>query len=63
MKEYSGESFYGEVCGKALTRGVKLPRSFKAMLKAEEKQLLLDMGIEISELGKQMIRDASYYIN
>ncbi len=60
MKEYSGKSFYGEACGKALQRGVKLPRTFKAMLKAEEKQLMLDMGISISELGKQMARDSSY---
>ena len=63
MKQYSGKPFYGEICGRALKRGVKLPRTFKAMLKAEEKQLQLDMGISISELGKQMIRDASYYIN
>lgn len=63
MAEYSGKSFYEQVCGRALNRGVKLPRTFKAMLKAEEKQLVLDMGIDISELGKKMIRDASYYIN
>jgi len=63
MKEYSGKPFYEEVCSRALRRGVKLPRTFKAMLKSEEKQLVLDMGISISELGRQMIRDASYYIN
>jgi len=63
MAEYSGKSFYEHVCGQALSRGVKLPRAFKAMLKAEEKQLVLDMGINISELGRKMIRDASYYVN
>ncbi len=63
MAEYSDKPFYEQVCGQALSRGVKLPRTFKAMLKGEEKQLVLDMGINISELGKQMIRDASYYVN
>ena len=63
MAEHGGKSFYEQVCSKALSRGVKLPRTFKAMLKAEEKQLVMDMGIGISELGKQMIRDASYYVN
>jgi hypothetical protein len=33
------------------------------MLKVEEKQLVLDMGINISELGRQMVRDATYYTN
>ncbi len=63
MKEYRGKAFYEQVCCTALQRGVKLPRTFKAMLKAEEKQLVLDMGINISELGRQMVRDATYYIN
>ena len=63
MKEYRGKPFYEQVCRRALQRGVKLPRTFKAMLKAEEKQLVLDMGISISELGRQMVRDANYYIN
>jgi len=63
MAEYSDKPFYEQVCGQALSRGVKLPRTFKAMLKGEEKQPALDMGINISELGKQMIRDASYYLN
>jgi transposase len=63
MAEYRQKPFYEEVCGKALSRGVKLPRTFKSMLKAEEKQLVLEMGISISELGKRMIRDASYYVN
>ncbi len=63
MKEYRGKPFYEQVCRRALQRGVKLPRTFKAMLKAEESQLVLDMGINISELGRQMVRDATYYIN
>ncbi|HDZ27208.1 MAG TPA: IS21 family transposase [Candidatus Aminicenantes bacterium] len=63
MKEYRGKPFYEQVCRRALQRGVKLPRTFKAMLKVEEKQLVLDMGINISELGRQMVRDATYYTN
>jgi len=63
MKKYSKKPFYEEVCGKALKIGVKLPRTFKAMLQAEEKQLQLDVKIGISDLGRQMIRDASYYMN
>ncbi|KKK49741.1 hypothetical protein LCGC14_3132000, partial [marine sediment metagenome] len=63
MKKYSKKPFYEEVCGKTLKSGVKLPRTFKAMLQAEEKQLQLDIKIGISDLGRQMIRDASYYLN
>ena len=63
MKEYRGKPSYEQVCRRALQRGVKLPRTFKAMLKAEESQLVLDIGISISELGKQMVRDVTYYIN
>lgn len=63
MKKYSKKPFYEEVCGEALRSGVKLPRTFKAMLQAQEKQLQLDIKIGISDLGRQMIRDASYYLN
>ena len=63
MKKFSGKDFFEEICEKATRRAVKLPRTFKAMLSAEEKQLRLDMDINISETGKKMIRDVSYYLN
>jgi len=63
MKKYSRRPYFEQVCRKALSRRVKLPRSFRAMLEAEERQLALSGGIEISETGKQMVRDIGYYLN
>lgn len=42
--------------------GVKLPKTFRAMLQAEQEQRKLDLQLPISETGKKMVRDIGYYI-
>lgn len=62
MKEYHRRPFFAHVCQEAMRRGVKLPKSFRAMLLAEEHQQEFNLQLPISEMGKKMIRDISYYI-
>ena len=62
MEEYHRESFFAEICRTALRRGVKLPSAFRGMLKDERDQLTLELPLPISEIGKKMVRDISYYI-
>jgi transposase len=62
MGEYHREPFFGEVCRTALRRGVKLPSTFRGMLKDEQSQLPLELPLPISETGKKMLRDINYYI-
>jgi transposase len=63
MKEYHGKPFFVQVCREAMQRGVKLPKTFRAMLVAEEQQQELDLQLPISEMGQKMLRDISYYLN
>jgi transposase len=62
MEEYHSELFFTEICRAALRRGVKLPSTFRGMLKDEKDQMALDLSLPISETGKKMLRDISYYI-
>jgi len=62
MEEYRREPFFAEICRASLQRGVKLPSTFRGMLKDEQDQLLLELPLPISETGKKMVRDVSYYI-
>jgi transposase len=63
MKEYHRRPFFVQVCQEAIRRGVKLPKSFRSMLLAEQRRQELDFQLPISEIGKKMIRDIGYYIN
>ena len=63
IKEFQRAPFFGSLCRQALRRGVKLPSSLRAMLKEEQRQFHLELLPELSEAGKQMIRDIQYYIN
>ena len=63
MKLCSERSYFAEVCREAERRNVKIPSTFKAMMKAHQEQHLLNLEIEISEEGKQMVRDVGYYFN
>ncbi len=62
MDEYHREPFFTEICRAALRRGVKLPSTFRGMLKDEQDQPALELPLPISETGKKMVRDVSYYI-
>ena len=62
MGKYHREPFFAEICRAALRRGVKLPSTFRGMLKDEQDQLPLELPLPISETGKKMLRDISYYI-
>ena len=62
MDEYHREPFFAEICRTALRRGVKLPSTFRGMLKDEQDQPALELPLPISETGKKMVRDISYYI-
>ena len=62
MDEYHREPFFAELCRAALRRGVKLPSTFRGMLKDEQDQPALELPLPISETGKKMVRDISYYI-
>ena len=62
MEQYRREPFFSKICRTALRRGVKLPSTFRGMLKDERDQLSLELPLPISETGKQMVREISYYI-
>jgi hypothetical protein len=63
MKEYHHRAFFADVCREAMRRGVKLPKTFRAMLVAEEQQQKLDLALPLSDMGKKMVRDIGYYLN
>ena len=63
MKVYVGQGCFAEVCREAVRRHVKVPSTFKAMMKAHQEQHLLNLGLEISEEGKAMVRDVGYYFS
>lgn len=63
MKQYHRRAFFADVCREAMRRGVKLPKTFRAMLVAEEHQQKLDLALPLSEMGKKMVRDIGYYLN
>jgi transposase len=63
MKQYHRRAFFADVCREAMRRGVKLPKTFRAMLVAEEHQQKLDLALSLSEMGKKMVRDIGYYLN
>jgi hypothetical protein len=63
MKEHHGKPFFAQVCREAMQWGVKLPKTFRAMLVAEQQQQELDLQLPVSEMGKNMLRDMSYYLN
>jgi transposase len=63
MEAYNHKSFFVDVCRKAMTRRVKLPKTFKQMLNHEDEQLTLDMSIEMSDEGFAMVRDISDIFN
>ena len=54
---------FDEVCNEALVKGIKLPKKLKALFNDEREQLYFDFEAETSEEGKEMVRDADYYIN
>ena len=62
MEEYHREPFFAEICRAAMRRGVKLPSTFRGMLKDERSRLALELPLPISETGQKMVRDISYYI-
>ncbi|MBW1838495.1 MAG: IS21 family transposase, partial [Deltaproteobacteria bacterium] len=64
MKRYKHTPFFEKVCLKAVNRRVKLPKTFKEMIKEEENKehVVYSQETNISQTGKEMLRDISYYV-
>jgi len=63
MKEYAGKPCFNEVCTAALSKRVKLPKTFRWMLAAAAEQMHFDFTIESSEEGRAMIRPIKDFLN
>ena len=63
MKDFYGKEYFSCVCKQATKQRVNIPKVFQKMMEDGENQMGLHLEqIEVSEEGRQMIRDAEYYL-
>ena len=64
MKDFQDKEYFHYLCEKAIHYKINKPKEFREMMESEENQMQLDFEkIEVSETGKQMIRDIRYYLS
>lgn len=61
LKKYIRYEYFDEVCGTAIDRGIKIPKTLRMLFEADKEQKRFDFSLSMSELGKQMVRDIDYY--
>jgi len=60
---HHGRPYFEEICQRATSRSVVLPATLKRMLETAAARPALTLGLPVSEIGAQMVRDVRYYTN